>query len=117
MARAASATGTSRRCSRRSSASRRCAGTCSGRFASAGSGNGSEMFGDLLQAPARQGSSLEDTEHRPWPPPERRPWVMGQTWDDLLFAHWRVAADAVRELVPRGLDVEERDGSAWLGVT
>jgi uncharacterized protein len=42
---------------------------------------------------------------------------MGQTWDDLLFAHWRVSAAAVREHVPAGLEVDERDGSAWLGVT
>jgi uncharacterized protein len=75
------------------------------------------MFGDLLQTPARQASSLEEAEHRPWPLPERRPWVMGQTWDDLLFAHWPVAAEAVRELVPPGLEVDERDGSAWVGVT
>jgi uncharacterized protein YqjF (DUF2071 family) len=71
----------------------------------------------LLETPARQGSSLEETEHRPWPLPEGRPWIMAQTLDDLLFAHWRVSADAVRALLPAGLDVDERDGSAWLGVT
>jgi uncharacterized protein YqjF (DUF2071 family) len=42
---------------------------------------------------------------------------MGQTWDDLLFAHWRVDAAALRKLVPAGLRVDEHDGSAWLGVT
>jgi uncharacterized protein len=42
---------------------------------------------------------------------------MAQTWDDLLFAHWPVSADAVRALLPAGLEVDERDGSAWLGVT
>ena len=42
---------------------------------------------------------------------------MGQTWEGLLFAHWRVPAAAVRALVPPGVDVDERDGSAWLGVT
>jgi uncharacterized protein YqjF (DUF2071 family) len=72
---------------------------------------------DLLDAPARQASSLEETEHRPWPLPDERPWVMGQTWDDLLFAHWRVSARALREHVPDGLEVDEHDGSAWLGVT
>jgi uncharacterized protein YqjF (DUF2071 family) len=75
------------------------------------------MAFELLQSPARQASSLEETAHRPWPVPEERPWVMGQTWDNLLFAHWRVSADAVRELVPPGLEVDEHDGSAWLGVT
>jgi uncharacterized protein YqjF (DUF2071 family) len=71
---------------------------------------------DLLQAPVRQASSLAATEHRPWPLPTS-PWVMGQTWDDLLFAHWRVSAAAVREHVPEGVAVDEHEGSAWLGVT
>jgi uncharacterized protein len=63
----------------------------------------------------RQASSVEETSHRPWPLP-REPWVMGQTWDDLLFAHWRVDAARLRDLVPDGLEVDEHDGSAWLGV-
>jgi hypothetical protein len=42
---------------------------------------------------------------------------MAQTLDDLLFAHWRVSADAVRALLPAGLEVDERDGHAWLGVS
>jgi hypothetical protein len=42
---------------------------------------------------------------------------MAQTWDELLFAHWRVAAEDVARLVPQGLEVEQFDGSAWLGVT
>ncbi len=42
---------------------------------------------------------------------------MGQTWDDLLFAHWRVPVATLRELVPEGLEVDEHDGSGWLGVT
>jgi uncharacterized protein YqjF (DUF2071 family) len=42
---------------------------------------------------------------------------MGQTWEDLLFAHWRVPAESLRTLVPLPVEVEEHDGSAWLGVT
>jgi uncharacterized protein len=42
---------------------------------------------------------------------------MGQTWDDLLFAHWRVDIDALRPHVPEGLTIEEHGGSAWVGVT
>ena len=42
---------------------------------------------------------------------------MGQTWDDLLFAHWRMPVDAVRAHVPRPLAVETFDGSAWVGIT
>ncbi len=47
----------------------------------------------------------------------KRPWVMGQTWDDLLFLHYRVPAGQVRPLVPAGLELQEHSGSAWLGVT
>jgi uncharacterized protein YqjF (DUF2071 family) len=79
-------------------------------------GNAPVVISELLAAPVRQTSSLAETEHRPWPLPDT-PWVMGQTWDDLLFAHWRVPTDAVREHVPAGLEVDEYDGSAWLGVT
>jgi uncharacterized protein YqjF (DUF2071 family) len=71
---------------------------------------------DILDAPRRQARSLERLEHRPWPLP-RRPWTMGQTWDDLLFAHWPVAAEQLRPLLPDDLTLETFDGSAWIGVT
>jgi uncharacterized protein YqjF (DUF2071 family) len=58
---------------------------------------------------------LTDTAHRPWPVPER-PWVMSQTWHDLLFAHWPVAVDRLRELVPARFELDLFDGEAWLGV-
>jgi uncharacterized protein YqjF (DUF2071 family) len=70
----------------------------------------------LLDAPLRQASTLEQTTHRPWPLPER-PWVMGQTWDDLLFIHYRVPVEQLRALVPKRLEVQEHSGSGWLGVT
>jgi uncharacterized protein YqjF (DUF2071 family) len=70
---------------------------------------------ELLTAPARQSASLEVTEHRPWPLPERG-WTNAQTWDDLLFAHWPVPEAELRPLVPDALELEKRDGSAWLGV-
>jgi uncharacterized protein YqjF (DUF2071 family) len=43
--------------------------------------------------------------------------VLAQTWDDVLFAHWRVDAGALRALVPDGLELDLHDGSAWLGIT
>ena len=55
------------------------------------------------------------TSHRPWPLPTR-PWVMRQTWHDLLFAHWPVDAAALRPLLPEGLHVDTFEGQAWLGV-
>jgi hypothetical protein len=71
---------------------------------------------DLLAAPARQSGSLEHRAHRPWPLPTSS-WVQGQTWDRLLFAHWRVGADALRALLPERLELDLFDGEAWLGIT
>jgi len=41
---------------------------------------------------------------------------MGQTWHDLLFAHWPVPVQAMRALVPAQLELDAWDGSCWLGV-
>jgi uncharacterized protein YqjF (DUF2071 family) len=73
-------------------------------------------FADLIEAPVRQASALAETEHRPWPLPDDA-WVMGQTWDDLLFVHWPVEPSQLRGRVPGALGLDERDGSAWLGIT
>ena len=41
---------------------------------------------------------------------------MQQAWHDLLFAHWRVDARALRALVPAELELDTFDGEAWVGV-
>jgi uncharacterized protein YqjF (DUF2071 family) len=74
------------------------------------------VIGDLLGTPARQASVLDEVEHRPWALPEA-PWVMAQTWDDLLFAHYRLPAEAIARHVPQGLEIDQHDGTAWIGVT
>jgi uncharacterized protein len=58
---------------------------------------------------------LNDVAHRPWLMPEG-PWLMTQTWHDLLFAHWPVHGDVLRDLVPSEFPVDLFDGNAWLGV-
>ena len=60
-------------------------------------------------------SILREVAHRPWPLPDR-PWVMRQTWNDLLFAHWPVEAALLRPLVPRPFQLDTFDGTAWVGV-
>lgn len=45
-----------------------------------------------------------------------RPWVMRMRWVDLLFAHWVVAADALRGLIPAELDLDTYEGRAYLGI-
>ena len=42
---------------------------------------------------------------------------MGQTWRDLLFAHWPVEPDALAPLIPEPLELHTREGLAWVGVT
>jgi uncharacterized protein YqjF (DUF2071 family) len=58
---------------------------------------------------------LEVTSHRPWPLPSG-PWIMTQTWNDLLFAHWPIARSVIRPLVPPSFELDLFDGQAWLGV-
>ena len=42
--------------------------------------------------------------------------VMVQQWRDLAYLHWRYPADEVKALLPRGLEVDTFDGSAWVGL-
>jgi uncharacterized protein YqjF (DUF2071 family) len=70
----------------------------------------------VLGTAARQAESVRQPDHRPWPLPGR-PWLMGQTWENLLFAHWRVPADALRRLLPAPLDLDTFADEAWLGIT
>ena len=58
---------------------------------------------------------LNQTAHRPWPMPTS-PWVMTQTWHDLLFAHWPVDGVRLRALVPAEFPLDLYDGQAWLGI-
>jgi uncharacterized protein YqjF (DUF2071 family) len=41
---------------------------------------------------------------------------MAMTWHDLLFAHWPVPAEALRRHIPERLELDLRDGQAWLGI-
>jgi uncharacterized protein YqjF (DUF2071 family) len=66
---------------------------------------------------ALQRRTLEELGHRPWPLPGGS-WLQGQTWNDLLFAHWRVPPERLRRVMPPALPLHlDADGSAWLGVT
>ncbi len=51
---------------------------------------------------------LEQTDHRPW--------VMAQSWQKLLFAHWAIDPNTIRPLIPKQLELDTFDGKAWIGV-
>ncbi len=69
-------------------------------------------------APASGGfdrSIVNQTAHRPWPIPSA-PWLMTQSWHNLLFAHWRVDVSHLRKLVPAAFELDLFNGDAWVGV-
>ncbi|MCU0865541.1 MAG: DUF2071 domain-containing protein [Planctomycetes bacterium] len=59
--------------------------------------------------------ALVDVSHLPVPPPAR-PWSITMRWEELLFLHWRTAAEPLQRHLPNGLTLDTFDGSAWLGV-
>ncbi|HST12596.1 MAG TPA: DUF2071 domain-containing protein [Terriglobales bacterium] len=59
--------------------------------------------------------ALESVAHRPWPLPSG-PWVMAQSWHDLLFAHWPIAPRTMRPLIPPQLELDIFDKQCWVGV-
>lgn len=60
--------------------------------------------------------TLPPADHRPWPLPDE-PWIMGQRWNHLLFAHWPLVPATVARHVPSALPLDTFDGQAWIGVT
>lgn len=60
-------------------------------------------------------SLLRRINHRPIPLP-KAPWILLQRWHDLLFAHWPLAAERVRSLVPPQLELDLFGGKAYIAV-
>lgn len=58
---------------------------------------------------------LRLTAHRPYPLPEA-PWLMTQTWENLLFLHWPVDSALVKEHVPTEFELDTFEGQAWISM-
>jgi uncharacterized protein YqjF (DUF2071 family) len=58
---------------------------------------------------------LASVSHRPWPLPSD-PWIMAQTWHDLLFAHWPIEPAKLRPLVPPELSLDIFNNECWVAV-
>jgi uncharacterized protein YqjF (DUF2071 family) len=58
---------------------------------------------------------VEETAHRPWLMPDT-PWIMTQTWHDLLFAHWPVDPAALAPKIPAPLQLDVFNGAAYIAV-
>jgi uncharacterized protein YqjF (DUF2071 family) len=59
--------------------------------------------------------SFQRTDHRPWNLPKGA-WRWRQSWLDLLFAHFPVPAAKLQALVPDGVEIQEFDGTSWVGL-
>ncbi|WP_144510376.1 YqjF family protein [Bacillus sp. FJAT-22090] len=46
----------------------------------------------------------------------KRPWIMTQEWHHVLFLHWPVSPEEVRELIPSELELDLYDNRAWIGL-
>ncbi|MDN4491960.1 YqjF family protein [Ureibacillus aquaedulcis] len=44
------------------------------------------------------------------------PWIMKQTWNDILFAHYPVPRKILRELVPKGLTLDTFYQTGWISI-
>jgi uncharacterized protein len=59
---------------------------------------------------------LQQNNHRIYPMPNPKTWLMYQSWQRLLFVHWPVPAAMLRDKIPSELTIDEFEGTAWLGV-
>ena len=58
----------------------------------------------------------EETRLAARSPNGRRPQLMHQRWESLLFLHWRVQPGLIQQTLPPGLVVDTFNGNAYLGI-
>jgi uncharacterized protein YqjF (DUF2071 family) len=59
---------------------------------------------------------MDQVDHRPYPVPQT-PWIMTQTWHDLLFLHWPADVRMLRERIPGGLELDLFESQAYIAIT
>ncbi|MFE6166427.1 YqjF family protein [Viridibacillus arvi] len=45
-----------------------------------------------------------------------RPWIISQEWHDILFLHWPVSAEDIRQYIPSELELELFNNKAWISL-
>lgn len=58
---------------------------------------------------------MDEVTHRPWPIISKN-WIIRQAWSNVLFTHWPISAELLRPHIPRSLEIDTFDGTAWLSV-
>src|SRR5690606_5475120 len=54
-------------------------------------------------------------EHRPWPMPDTK-WKFYQEWENVVFLHWPVAMEDLRDFVPTSLPIDLYEGRPWVSL-
>lgn len=44
------------------------------------------------------------------------PWAMTQEWHDVIFLHWPVSAQRLKDYIPKELEIDLFNGTAWIGL-
>jgi uncharacterized protein YqjF (DUF2071 family) len=58
---------------------------------------------------------MDEVTHRPWPIISQN-WIIRQSWSNVLFIHWPISAELLRPHIPRSLEIDTFDGTAWMSV-
>lgn len=46
----------------------------------------------------------------------KRPWIITQEWHDVLFLHWSVSAEDIRQYIPSELELDLINNKAWISL-
>lgn len=63
----------------------------------------------------RPADILAQSDHRPFALPAHK-WLMRQTWQNLLCAHWPVRPKLLEPLIPAELQLDLWQGEAWITI-
>lgn len=58
---------------------------------------------------------LAETNHRDWKYPAKQ-WRYYQEWNKALFFHYKIDSFLLRKFVPKDLEIDEINGSAWISL-
>lgn len=46
----------------------------------------------------------------------KKPWIVTQEWHHVLFLHWPVSPEQIRQHIPAELELDLYEGKAWIGI-
>jgi uncharacterized protein YqjF (DUF2071 family) len=58
---------------------------------------------------------LNTIGHRPWKLPSEK-WKYYQEWNNVIFLHWSIDPEIVREYVPKEIEIDLYNNEAWISM-